>query len=120
MNNREIKVQAAGRKSFDLAMQLIFEDTPGKTATHFKFDPELGMVFHWHEEKGTIPLPFAMGCNLVADLAWGWLESIIPPGEPTGFDGSYDKGFEVTNRGCGDGWSFSFLAVKPVWAYYGK
>lgn len=124
MDNRHISVQSEGRKSFDLAFQLIFEGAPGGKATHYLEDSDKGLVFLWHEEKGASKLPYAMDWKASADLAWGWLQERRHEEyrEVLDHDGSNGKGFRVYNEDWGHvaGSFYGILAVLPVWAWYGK
>lgn len=136
MDNRHISVQSEGRTAFDLAFQLLFDNCPGKKATHYLEHPTAGFLLLWHEdnvrhENGTayvtLPankLPYPMGWKEAADLAWGWL--LNQPKEKyedaLDHDGSNGKGFVVYNEYWGHVAKshYAFLGVKPVWAWYGK
>ena len=156
MDNRLISIQSEGRKAFDLAFQLLFDNCPGKKATHYFEHSKAGFILLWHEdkfasqEKGEsqqtkegfpgvhlptcrcswcimIPankLPYPMGWQAAADLAWGWLTN--QPEESykdyLDHDGSDGKGFKVYNEDWGHvaGSHYAFLGVLPVWAWYGK
>lgn len=129
MDNRHISVQSEGRVAFDLAFQLLFDNAPGGKASHYFEHPEKGLVFLWHEESFGIfskasKLPYAMRWKEAADLAWGWLSN--QPNEKyeekLDHDGSNGKGFLVYNEYWGHiaEAHYAFLAVKPVWAWYGK
>lgn len=126
MDNRHISVQSEGRVAFDLAFQLLFDNAPGRKATHYFEHPENGFLLFWNEDvalKGN-KLPYPMAWKEAADLAWGWLQN-----QPTekykeylDHDGSNGKGFLVYNEYWGHvaGSRYAFLGVKPVWAWYGK
>lgn len=136
MDNRHISVQSEGRVAFDLAFQLLFDNCPGKKATHYFEHPNSGFLLLWHEDNfhlGTTSepnkqpankLPYPMGWKEAADLAWGWL--LNQPKEKyeqyLDHDGSNGKGFLIYNEDWGHvaGSHYAFLGVKPVWAWYGK
>lgn len=135
MDNRHISVQSEGRKSFDLAVQLVFENAPGGKATHYFEHSEKGLIFLWHEDKFLNPvgslvtkeaskLPYAMDWKAAADLAWGWLQERKHEEyrEVLDHDGSNGKGFRIYNEDWGHvaGSFYAILAVLPVWAWYGK
>lgn len=128
MDNRHISVQSEGRKSFDLAFQLLFENAPGGKATHYLEHSEKGLIFLWHEDKikdqSASKLPYAMDWKAAADLAWGWLQERRHEEyrEDLDHDGSNGKGFRVYNEDWGHvaGSFYGILAVLPVWAWYGK
>jgi hypothetical protein len=139
VDNRHISVQSEGRAAFDLAFQLLFDNCPGRKATHYFEHSKYGFLLLWHEdsfnlqERGALPLdkcipanklPYPMGWKEAADLAWGWL--LNQPKEKyeqeLDHDGSNGKGFLVYNEDWGHvaGSHYAFLGVKPVWAWYGK
>jgi hypothetical protein len=127
MDNRHISIQSEGRAAFDLAFQLLFDNAPGKKASHYLEYPEKGFILLWHEDctlKSASKLPYPMGWKEAADLAWGWLQN--QPNEKyeqyLDHDGSNGKGFLVYNEYWGHvaGSCYAFLGVKPVWAWYGK
>jgi hypothetical protein len=144
MDNRHITVQSEGRKAFELAMQLLFDNAPGGKVSHYSDHPTYGFVLFWDgdedylseasydahdlkKEKVTSPivkLPYAMNCKAATDLAWEWLQA--QPNDKyqdqCDHDGSNGKGFKVYNEywgHIGDS-HYSVLAVLPVWAWYGK
>ena len=128
MDNRLISVQSEGRKSFDLAFQLLFEVSPSRKATHYFEHPEKGLCFLWHEDRNAAliatKLPYAMDWKAAADVAWGWLQEREDKEyrDYIDHDGSMGRGFRVYN----ESWAhvadsvYGILAVQPVWAWYGK
>jgi hypothetical protein len=126
MDNRHISIQSEGRKAFDLAFQLMFDNAAGGKATHYFEDKEKGLVLLWAEDtsKKSIPLLTKLAWKEAADLAWTWLEN--QPKEQyrdyLDHDGSNNKGFKVYNESWGhvSGSFYAILAVLPVWAWYGK
>lgn len=50
MDNRIISIQSEGRAAFDLAVQLLFDNCPGKKATHYYEHPTAGFILLWHED----------------------------------------------------------------------
>lgn len=133
MDNRHISVQSEGRAAFDLAFQLLFDNCPGKKASHYYEHADKGFLLLWHEDSFSTAapykveaskLPYPMGWKEAADLAWGWL--LNQPKEKyeddLDHDGSNGKGFLVYNEDWGHVAKshYAFLGVKPVWAWYGK
>lgn len=124
MDNREISIKSKGRTAFDLAFQLMFDNAAGGKATHYQELPGKGLVFFWSESSKASKLPYKMDWKAASDLAWGWL-SEQPDSAYEGkidFDGSLGKGSHVYNEAWGriEGTSYGFLAVKPMWAWFGK
>jgi len=133
MDNRHISVQSEGRKAFDLAFQLLFDNAPGAKATHYFEHSEKGFVLLWSADSfhtattSSVPaniLPYAMDWKAAADLAWGWLSERKKEDyrEYLDHDGSNGKGFKAYNEDWGHvaGSHYGILAVLPVWAWYGK
>lgn len=124
MDNRIISVRSEGRKAFELAFQLFWDNCPGKKVSHFRHDATFGMILYWHETSGTQKLPYDMDLTAACDMAWGWLTSQPKDayGDALDHDGSNGKGFHMFNEAWGhvDGSSYAVLAVKPIWAWYGK
>lgn len=126
MDNRHISIQSEGRVAFDLAFQLLFDNAPGRKATHYLEHPEKGFLMFWSEDvafKGS-KLPYPMAWKEASDLAWGWLQNqpIEKYQEYLDHDGSNGKGFLVYNEDWEHvaGSRYALLGVKPVWAWYGK
>lgn len=124
MDNRLIIVQSESRKAFDMAFELLFESSPSGKASHYIDDPKKGLVFLWLEEKGCSKLPVALNAKQAAELAWTWLANKKDDEyhEYLDHDGSSHHGFKVYNEAWAKvgGYSYSILAVLPVWAWYGK
>lgn len=126
MDNRHISVQSEGRKAFDLAFQLLFDNAPGSKATHYFEDPKKGLVLLWHEDEGkkSIKLPSPLSWKGAADLAWEWLSNQKEDNyhDFLDHDGSNGQGFKVYNEDWGHvaGSHYAILGVYPVWAWYGK
>jgi hypothetical protein len=124
MDNRNISIQSEGREAFDLSFQLLFDCAPGKKATHYKEDIKKGLIFFWHEEPGATKLLIPMGWKDCSNLAWSWLNSLSDDryGEYLDHDGSNGKGFRVYNENWSriNDYQYSFMAVLPIWAWYGK
>ena len=139
MDNRHISIQSEGRSAFDLAFQLMFDNCPGKKATHYFEHPKNGLLLLWDEDffidtlrsaNNSDPrvkankLPYPMNWKAASDLAWGWLQN--QPEEKyecnLDHDGSNGKGFKVYNEDWGHVAEshYAFLGVLPVWAWYGK
>ncbi len=126
MDNRHISVQSQGRKAFELAFQLLFDNAPGGKATHYFEDDKKGLVLLWHEDsnKNSIKLPSPLSWKGAADLAWEWLAN-QPEDKYQQYldhDGSNGEGFKVYNEDWGHvaGSSYAILGVIPIWAWYGK
>lgn len=130
MDNGVIDIRSEGRKCFDLAFQLFFDDH--SKATHYFDHPEKGLIFLWHEDSFNVngqsvkanKLPYTMDWRAAADLAWGWLQEQKDDRyqEYIDHDGSMGRGFRVYNESWTHvaGSFYGILAVLPIWAWYGK
>ena len=131
MDNKQFLIKSKGEKAFHLAMKLAFTseydkiDEPKQRATHYFEHKEKGLVFLDSEDKSvnSVKLPVALDWQSAASLAWTWLAA-----QPTesfddwiDHDGSMGHGFKVYN----EDWGYvisrnAIIAVKPIWAWYGK
>lgn len=126
MDNRLITIKSEGRKAFDLAFDLFFLSNlmPIK-ATHYVEDSQKGLIFfsYW-DDSNLIKLPVPLDAKQSAELAWAWLQAQPDSAydDYLDHDGSNHKGFKVYNEEWNriGGYRSSILAVKPIWAWYGK
>lgn len=136
-NTQVIVTGMGGRRAFDLAMELLFADQG--YATHYQIkkivrnleydikptelfeDHHECMIFYWHKDTDTVPLPYNMTFRECADLAWGWLQK-QNYGETPDHDGSNDRGWAVFNESWGhiDNSQYGIGAVSPQWIWIGK
>ncbi len=124
MDNFRIDITAEGDALLVKAMEVAFTNCPGQTAEAYLISPEKGLVFFWSPKDSSqslVPLPFKLDAAGAADFARRWLAEADYGREPD-HDGDNGKGWRVYCEGWGriDGYSYSFVAVKPCWAWYGK
>lgn len=121
MDNFQIKVVSEG----DLrpVMQVACRNDK---ATGFRVDlkdgdPRLTFFKYAYKENGVVQFPFAMDCDGMADFARRWLAEANYGKQPD-HDGDNGKGWCVYTDiwGMVDGCHSAFVAVRPVWACYGK
>jgi hypothetical protein len=126
MDNRVISIKAEGRVAFDLAVQLMFSDRFRKNKVTHYAESSKGLMFFTGEEVSlnTIKLPIPLDWSGVSDLAWRWLQEQPSDSYADYIDhsGSMGKGFHIYNDAWGHvaGSSKGIMAVKPIWAWYGK
>lgn len=133
MDNRVISIQSEGWRAFQLAFELLWDNCPGGKATHYYHHPKHGLVLLWkHDDfyipetpnQPALPLPFAMNLKAATDMAWSWLQEQSDSSyqDYCDHDGSMGKGFKVYNEAWGHvaNSHYAFLAVVPIWAWYGK
>jgi hypothetical protein len=127
MDNRIISVQSHGRKAFDLAFELLFEN---QKATHYFEHPQKGLVFLWAQDLRidlpvSIKLPTPLTWQGAAELAWTWLMNQPDnkyQDDLDDYDVSNIKAFKVYNEDWGyvaDS-RYGILGVVPVWGWLGK
>lgn len=122
MDNFRIDVTADGEGMLRKAMEIAF--SRHRKAVAYLVSDEKGLVFFWSAD-GSDPrvtrLPFTLDAEGASDFARRWLAEADYGKEP-GHDGSNKRGFRVYNEDWTrvGGWTYSFVAVQPAWAWYGK
>lgn len=119
MDNFHVIVQSEGKSDFDIAMQLFFRRN--RTAVAYEVNDEKGLIFYWAKHKDATNLPYEMELEATINFAWGWLDKVKYPSQPD-HDGDNKSGFCVYNEDWGhvaNKWQ-AFVAIKPIWAMYGK
>ena len=123
MDNRVIDIRSEGREAFDMAVRLLFDNAPGGKAESY-YKNEKGLVFRWKDGDGSTALVCPMGWKETADLAWAWMESVPERdrGDFCDHDGDNGHGFHVYCEAWGHIGDdhYAFMAVRPIWAWYGK
>jgi hypothetical protein len=121
MDNFNIDVTSQGRANFDLAFLIAFSQYVKCKA--YKIDKDKGFVLYWLTTEGAVnTLPYEMDWKETADFVWGWLLKNRPSKTPELFDGSYELGYRIYTEDWGHAGRDcrAFLAIKPIWALYGK
>lgn len=97
-----------------------------RQAVAYLIHPVAGMVFFWHpkldiEGLSLVHFPFRVGAAEAASFATSWLREVQYPEEPD-HDGHNNKAWRVYNNDWGrvGDMTYSFAAVKPEWAMFGK
>lgn len=123
MDNFHIDITSEG--DLRSAMELAFRQ-PVFRAEGYLIDPDRGLIFFWggfnnHPPDGLIRLPFKLDAIGAADFAERWLAE-QDYGEQPDHDGDNGRGWRLYNDEWGrvGGLTYSFIAVKPEWAMYGK
>lgn len=146
MDNRTVDIVSVGDESLELALKLIWCSAPGGKASHFKIvnlkektrycnqptthhytelfsDPEgvPTLILMWHADKDAEALPYPIDFAGSLQFVKGWLNQANYGKQPD-HDGDNDKGWRVFTESWGHvaGYSYSFVAIQPVWAMYGK
>jgi hypothetical protein len=113
------------------ALEIAFEHCPGKTAVAYLVEnnarPGDGgsilsrLLFFWNKDKVATDLPFKLDVVGAADFAQRWLAEQNYGNEPD-HDGDNGRGWRVYNKSLGraTGHAYSFVAIEPCWAEYGK
>lgn len=146
MDNRSIDITSEGEAHLGLALQLAWPGAAGGKATHYKavglvekvayygaptshhattsHELDSGtptLILFWHEERGSLPLPYALEIDEAIPFVCGWLKKAQRGPEPD-HDGDNGDGWRVFTGAWGSvaGHHYSIVAVQPAWAMYGK
>lgn len=150
MDNRIINIQSEGQSSFNMAMNLLIEGSPGKRMEAFAVLPSLEercthnpsrtnvqgkssntLVLFWSRPSNSVWTPFVQNLRLklrgIQEYAWEWLVAQDEKREEylgdNVFDGSLGKeGFKAFCEEWGHVGEErrAFAAIRPMWAWYGK
>lgn len=123
MDNFRLSVGSEGEGHFKAALRLAFDHSPGQKATHYRVTKEYGLIFYWTDPKkeDVKELPYVMDYDAAVSFAWNWLKTADYGHEPD-HDGDNGEGFLIFNEDWGhvDHDHYAFVAIKPMWAMYGK
>lgn len=146
MDNRTIDVTSEGDDALALALRLIWDNAPGKKATHYKVvrlaertsyfgspvsshstkleKDDTGtqtLILLWSQEKDAQPLPWPMDFDGSLAFVKGWLAHVEPEEEPD-HDGHNGPGWRVFTEQWGHvaGHHYAIVGVQHAWAMYGK
>lgn len=130
MGDMEFKVSGDDNTLLQKTIELVFlQHNPysnSATAKSWAVLPGVGMVFYWGDNlTGTNKLPVALKADGVYAIVKQWLDSeeaqnMMRKHEYQGGDGSYDRGWEVTNYHSGLNAAYQILIVRPTEIYYSK
>lgn len=112
--------------NLELSLQIAFEGH--KKAWGYYSTPER-LVFAWHENAGGLYVPFVtpIGWEMAVGVVKGWCDEVADYGTVPDNDGHVSRSWRVY---C-DYWGYvkdqngvsnhyTFAAVEPYWAEYGK
>lgn len=148
MDNRVLDITSEGDKALDMALQLVWPNAPGGKASHYKIvdvqestsyygtppdrhysetkivpdgEGTQTMILFWHDDKGSIPLPYPMDQQESLHFVKGWLKQTKHGSQPD-HDGSNGKGWRVFTNSWGHvaGHHYAFAGIQFAWAMYGK
>lgn len=105
------------------ALEIAFACSPSGKATHYKvYDNKL--VFAWHEKagEGFIPFLIPLTAESAIPVVSEWLKNDAVYGEQPDHDGDNGRSFRIYNGSWGyiDNNHYTFVAIEPRWAEYGK
>jgi hypothetical protein len=120
-DNRVINIISEGEEDFIKALSFFFFNKT--TVTHYEINEEYGLIFYWSSRglKDITALPYEMNYDAAASFAWNWLKIEDYKKQPD-HDGDNHKGFQVFNEAwthVNGRWQ-ALVAIRPVWAMYGK
>lgn len=105
------------------SLQIAFNTAPGNTAWGYKSTKDR-LVFAWHESAGEGFVPF------VTPIIWeeavsiikNWCKEVADYGRSPDTDGDSERSWRIFCEDWGfiDHNHYTFMAVEPYWAVYGK
>lgn len=109
---------------------IAFDGAPGGRAESYRVDQGEGagrparLVLGWSEKmRGALPLPFNLRVDDASAFQFvdAWLREQKLDNEPD-HDGDNGRAFRIYNESWGKvgGDSYSFVAIEPAWAMFGK
>ena len=124
-DNFNITIRSSGKKHFDMAFEISFDNAPGGKAKYYTIHKEHGFILFWSKpednQNGQL-LPYEMDMESAKDFVWNWLKGAEYPETPD-HDGDNSKGFLITT---GDFWGhinnsfYSIVAINPYYMMHGK
>jgi hypothetical protein len=113
-----------------LALMSQYHDDKEQTVAAWKIDPKKGFILYWSDSSGANKFPVPLSSDEITDIVWKWLKSEEGEKFPTlgkwdinmSHDGHNKRGFRVYTEDWGqvDGDSYSIVAIRPVYCWYGK
>ena len=118
MDNRKIDLHLEGKEDFELAMKLAMDVT---MTEGYRIDKGM-LILYKADSDRAIKLPYKMGVHETINFVWGWLQQNPPQEKEPDHDGHNGRGFRIFNESWGQvgGEWQAFIAIKPIWAMYGK
>jgi hypothetical protein len=121
MDNFHIDIHSEGKESFIKAFILGCREYK---IIGYRIDENKGMVLYWSEsvKEKIIKLPYEMKPEQAAIFVYDWLIDHAEYGHRPDIDGDSGKGWKIYTDSWGQvnsEWQ-TILAVKPIWAMYGK
>lgn len=121
MDNFKIDIVSEGDEQLRKAFALL--QPPGGKAVGWKRGAQ-DLIFFWHDEGGVTPFVSPADMDECARIASAWLKTVsaeILKSKPD-IDGSSGHGWRLYTDSWGriEGHVYSFVAVRPEWALYGK
>lgn len=105
------------------ALQIAFNTSPSRKAWGYKSTPER-LTFAWHESAGEGFVPFVTPIDYQAavEIVKNWCKEVAQYGPQPDHDGDNSKSWRIFCEAWGfiDHNHYTFAAVEPYWAEYGK
>lgn len=113
-----------GAKLFD-CLNIAFLGSPSGKATHWIVEEKEGnpqrLLLGWNKDKDMTPFPAPMSVEECEPFILSWLRTVDYRKE-LDHDGDNSKGWRIYNESWGkiNGYTYSFVAIEPIWLIYGK
>ena len=116
MDNFKIDITSEGDTQFKTAMTFFRHSK----VTGYRVDGKR-LILYWTKSDKATPMLYEMTLPQAAEFVLGWLSNQDYGREPD-HDGDNGKGWRLYNEAWGHiGTEYqAFVAVEPVWAWYGK
>ncbi len=142
-SNFSLDIISDSKSSFTKAMEILFEEAPGKTAEGYKVlvakvpnkmnekrpPYEVNkLAFYWtvSDRKDIVAFPFKMKVAQAVDFAWSWLQETPCAFPEPDHDGDNKKGFRIRiddehgQYAPHDSDFIRICLITPEWSEYGK
>lgn len=105
------------------ALQIAFETAPGGKAWGYKSTKDK-LVFAWNKNAGDTFVPFVtpIGWEEAETIVKNWCKEVADYGTEPDHDGDNGRSWRIYCEAWGyiDHNHYTFMAVEPYWAEYGK
>jgi len=108
------------------ALDIAFSTAPGGKAWGYKSTPER-LTFAWNIQASAsdpefVPFVTPINSRQAVDIVNSWLDEVASFGSQPDHDGDNEKSFRIFCESWGHigGNHYTFAAVEPYWAMYGK
>lgn len=127
--NRDFEISYRSKKVFDLSIKLAFESEYDNEEIKVVGYTIANNIMYLHsfmadkyKPENYIAFPYKMNIGEIVSFVYGWLSNTKPNYPEPDTDGHCEQGFKITTEGTDwrGKFSYSFIAITPIWIIYGK